>query len=191
MVPSASRPAIPVKRGVVQPFGHSLASESCIGPEGERIRRDPWGQGSYIIAFASETETGFDVALSESDIDNFIRAKGAIFSAIRTMLKIVDFPVDAIEDVYVAGGIGSGINMTQAIRIGMFPNLDLEKYHYIGNSSQQGAYAMLISRKARAMVAEISRGMTYLELSSHPGYMDEFVAACFLPHTDASLFVTA
>ena len=30
--------------------------------------------------------------------------------------------------------------------------------------------------------------MTYLELSTYPGYMDSFVAACFLPHTDRSLF---
>jgi hypothetical protein len=38
------------------------------------------------------------------------------------------------------------------------------------------------------MVSDIAGRITYLELSSHPGYMDEFVAACFLPHTDAGLF---
>jgi hypothetical protein len=47
---------------------------------------------------------------------------------------------------------------------------------------------MVTSRGAAEKVTEISRGITYLELSSHPGYMDEFVAACFLPHTDGSLF---
>jgi uncharacterized 2Fe-2S/4Fe-4S cluster protein (DUF4445 family) len=78
--------------------------------------------------------------------------------------------------------------MGQAIRIGMFPNLPLEKFHYIGNSSMLGAYAMMDSRRAAEMVTEIAGGITYLELSSHPGYMDEFVAACFLPHTDAALF---
>jgi uncharacterized 2Fe-2S/4Fe-4S cluster protein (DUF4445 family) len=70
----------------------------------------------------------------------------------------------------------------------MFPNLKIEQYHYIGNSSLSGAYAMLTSRKAAEMVTEIGQSMTYLELSSHPAYMDEFVAACFLPHTDATLF---
>jgi uncharacterized 2Fe-2S/4Fe-4S cluster protein (DUF4445 family) len=70
----------------------------------------------------------------------------------------------------------------------MFPKLPLERYHYIGNSSLSGAYAMAGSQGAAQTVTEISRGMTYLELSSHPGYMDEFVAACFLPHTDGSLF---
>ncbi|MDR3337262.1 MAG: ASKHA domain-containing protein [Treponema sp.] len=156
--------------------------------EGRRIKRDEYGVGRYVAAFAEDTESGREVALTETDIDNFIRAKGAIFSAIKTMLSLVDYPVEAIEDVYVAGGIGSGINMGQAIRIGMFPNLPLKKFHYIGNSSMLGAYAMTSSRKAADMVTQISRGITYLELSSHPGYMDEFVAACFLPHTDAGLF---
>ena len=30
--------------------------------------------------------------------------------------------------------------------------------------------------------------MTYLELSTGPTYMDEFVGACFIPHTDTNLF---
>ncbi|MDR2759331.1 MAG: ASKHA domain-containing protein [Spirochaetaceae bacterium] len=156
--------------------------------EGKRVCRDEWGMAGYTIAFAGETETGRELALTEGDIDNFIRAKGAIFSAIRTMLVSLDFTVDSIEEVYIAGGIGSGINVENAIRIGMFPKLPLERYHYIGNSSLSGAYAMVNSRRAAGKVTEISRGMTYLELSSHPGYMDEFVAACFLPHTDGGLF---
>ena len=48
--------------------------------------------------------------------------------------------------------------------------------------------AMLLSSEAREKVFELGRSMTYLELSNEPGYMDEFVAACFLPHTDRSLF---
>ncbi|MDR1030071.1 MAG: ASKHA domain-containing protein [Treponema sp.] len=156
--------------------------------EGKRTARDEWGIGSYILAFADQSESSRDIVLTETDIDNFIRAKGAIFSAIKTMLTMLDFPMDAIEGVYVSGGIGSGINVQNAIRIGMFPNLPLEQYHYIGNSSLSGAYGMLTSRKAAEKVLEIGRGITYLELSAHPSYMDEFVAACFIPHTDGSLF---
>jgi uncharacterized 2Fe-2S/4Fe-4S cluster protein (DUF4445 family) len=156
--------------------------------EGKRVRRDQWGTGAYVAAFAEETENRRDLLLWETDIDNFIRAKGAVFSAIRTMTAAVDLPMDAIEEVYIAGGIGSGINVEQAIRIGMFPKLPAGRYRYIGNSSLSGAYAMLSSRGARRKLRELSRGITYLELSSHPGYMDEFVAACFLPHTDGRLF---
>lgn len=156
--------------------------------EGNRVKRDHHGMGRYVIVTADESETGREVSINEVDIDNFIRAKGAIFSAIDTLLKSVDMTVDMIDKVYVAGGIGSGINMKNAVNIGMFPDVELEKFTYIGNSSLSGAYAMVVSDEAAAKCAEVATNMTYLELSTHPGYMDSFVAACFIPHTDSSLF---
>ena len=156
--------------------------------EGRRVKHDQHGMGRYVLAFADESETGREISINEVDIDNFIRAKGAIFSAIDTLLKSVDMPVEAIDHVYVAGGIGSGINMKNAVSIGMLPDVELEKYSYIGNSSLTGAYAMVLSQQANEKCTEVGANMTYLELSTYPGYMDSFVAACFIPHTDRSLF---
>ena len=156
--------------------------------EGERVKRDQHGMGRYVLATAEESETGREVAINEVDIDNFIRAKGAIYSGIDTLLQSVDMTPDCIDQVLVAGGIGSGINMKNAISIGMLPDVELEKYQYIGNSSLTGAYAMVVSDQAIEKCHEVGANMTYLELSTYPGYMDSFVAACFLPHTDASLF---
>ena len=156
--------------------------------EGERVKRDQHGMGRYVLATAEESETGREVSINEVDIDNFIRAKGAIYSGIDTLLQSVDMTPDCIDQVLVAGGIGSGINMKNAISIGMLPDVELEKYHYIGNSSLTGAYAMVVSDQAIEKCHEVGANMTYLELSTYPGYMDSFVAACFLPHTDASLF---
>ena len=156
--------------------------------EGDRIKRDSHNMGRYVIATAEESETGREVSINEVDIDNFIRAKGAIFSAIDTLLQSVDMTPDCIDKVYVAGGIGSGINMKNAVNIGMFPDVELEKFQYIGNSSLTGAYAMVMSDEATAKTAEVAANMTYLELSTYPGYMDSFVAACFIPHTDSRLF---
>ena len=156
--------------------------------EGSRIRRDHHGMGRYVLAEPQESETEREISINEVDIDNFIRAKGAIFSAIETLLNSVDMSVEGIDDVYVAGGIGSGINMKNAVNIGMFPDVPLEKFHYIGNSSLTGAYSMVMSDDAAKKTAEVAANMTYLELSTHPGYMDSFVAACFIPHTDSRLF---
>ena len=145
--------------------------------------------GSYVLAFeGEEAGSSKDVEITEVDIDSFIRAKGAIFSAIRTMLSYCDFDISMIENVYVAGGIGSGINMANAINIGMFPDIPVEMYHYVGNTSLAGAYAMLCSTESERKVYDLAANMTYIELSTIPQYMDEFVGACFLPHTDASLF---
>ena len=167
--------------GIINPKGKFVR-------EGERIHRDKYGMGSYVLAFQKDAGAEKDVEITEVDIDNFIRAKGAIFSAIRTMLNSLEFDVSMIEEVYVAGGIGSGINMKNAVNIGMFPDIPLEKFHYIGNSSLSGAYTMLLSKEAERKTYQVASNMTYLELSTVPTYMDEFVAACFIPHTDTSMF---
>ena len=169
--------------GIINPKGKFIR-------EGKRIKHDKYGMGSYILAFEEEAGSVKDVEITEVDIDNFIRAKGAIFSAIRTMLTSLDFDVSMIDDVYVAGGIGSGINMQNAVNIGMFPDIPIEKFHYIGNSSLTGAYLMLLSTPAEKKTYELAANMTYMELSTVPIYMDEFVGACFIPHTDTSMFPT-
>lgn len=156
--------------------------------ESERIVHDEHGMGSYVLAWQRDTGGVKDVVINEVDIDNFIRAKGAIYSATATMLAALDLDASMIERVYVAGGIGSGINMRNAVTIGMFPDIPIGQFSYIGNSSLTGAYAMLLSSGALEKVEELGASMTYLELSNVPGYMDAFVAACFLPHTDATLF---
>ncbi len=165
-----------------------INAKGLIVREGKRVARDKHGMGRYILAFAGESETGREISINEVDMDNFIRAKGAIFSAIDTLLAAVDMPMEVIEYVYVAGGIGSGINMKNAVSIGMLPDVELEKFHYIGNSSLTGSYAMAYGTQAEEKCKELAANMTYLELSTHPGYMDNFVAACFIPHTNAALF---
>jgi uncharacterized 2Fe-2S/4Fe-4S cluster protein (DUF4445 family) len=148
--------------------------------EGERVRADEW-DGRYFVVSKG-------VVITETDIDNFIRAKGSVFSALRTMLGLTGMEPADIDNFYIAGGIGSAINIASAVRIGMLPALPGERYAYIGNTSLAGAYCALLSADARSGLAEIAGSMTYIELSAHPGYMDEFIAACFLPHTDAALF---
>ena len=155
--------------------------------DGKRVVRDEY-EAKYVLAFEDESGNGDMVSIDETDIDNFIRAKAAIFSAARTMFKALDMPVEVTDKVVLAGGIGSSINIPNAIKIGMVPNLPVEKFSFIGNSSLSGSCAMLVSEAAEEKVFDIGHNMTYLELSTEPGYMEEFVAACFLPHTDASLF---
>ncbi len=168
--------------GIISPKG-------AIIREGRRILRDQSGIGRFVIVEGTAHQR--EIFIDEVDIANFVRAKGAIFSAIITMLKCVDMDVSMIEHIYIAGGIGSGLNIKNAVTIGMLPRLHEDQYTYLGNTSLTGAVCMLLSDDAVNKVDEISSGLTYLELSTQPGYMDEFVAACFLPHTDASLFAEA
>ena len=158
---------------------------------GRRVRFDENGMGEYVIAFREDTGAARDITINEVDIDNFIRAKGAVFSAAMTMLGAAGMDPQALERVYIAGGIGSGIDMDNAVAVGMLPDIDRGRFSYVGNTSLTGVWAMLASRECRERVDALASGMTYLELSSEPGYMDAFVAACFLPHTDGRLFPSA
>lgn len=166
---------------IIDPKGHFRR-------EGKRVLHDEHGQGRYVIAFEDESADGSEVSINETDIDNFIRAKGAIFSAVLLMLRKLDMTPDVLDYIWIAGGIGSGIDFKSAITIGMFPDVELDKFHYIGNSSLTGSYAALLAKDAEDKVEELARNMSYVELSNEAGYMDEFVSACFLPHTNAYLF---
>lgn len=129
-----------------------------------------------------------DLVITENDIKNLIRTKGAVFSACSLLLKNVGFTYDKLDAIYIAGGFGRYLDIENAIRIGLFPDVDRSKFHYLGNSSLLGSYLILISDRNRKLVNEIANKMTYLELSTEPGYMNEYTGALFLPHTHIDYF---
>jgi uncharacterized 2Fe-2S/4Fe-4S cluster protein (DUF4445 family) len=150
--------------------------------------RSVGGIAEYLLVPAEQSGTGADIAITEADLDNLIRTKGAIYAGIATLLGQMEMPAEAIEQVYIAGGFGRYLELDQAITIGLLPEFAEEKVKYIGNGSLLGAHLVLLSRAAHETAGEIARGMTYLELSTNPGFMDNYVSALFLPHTDQHLF---
>ncbi|MEY7999790.1 corrinoid activation/regeneration protein AcsV [Clostridium sp. Mt-5] len=155
-----------------------------------RIRFDEHGIGEYILSFKEQYDLDRDISITEVDIDNFIRAKAAIYSGITTLLNNLAMDFTAIDKIYIAGGIGNSLDIGNAVKIGMLPDIEQSKIHYIGNSSLMGCYLTLMSEDARHKLEEIANSMTYVELSVESQYMDEFVSACFLPHTDIDKFPT-
>lgn len=153
-----------------------------------RIRFDENGIGEYIIVFKEQCELEKDVAITEVDIDNFIRAKGAIYSGVTSLLNGLGMDFTMIDKLYIAGGIGNSLDIGNSIKIGMLPDIDEDKISYVGNSSLMGCYLTLMSEDARCKLEEVANHMTYVELSVEPGYMDQFISACFLPHTDIEKF---
>ncbi len=129
-----------------------------------------------------------NLVITENDMANLIRTKGAIFSACSLLLKNVGLSLKDLDAVYIAGGFGQHLNIENAIRIGLFPDLGRDKFHYLGNSSLLGAYLILVSDKNRDLVDEIAKKMTYIELNTAPNYMSEYTGSLFLPHTDINLF---
>jgi uncharacterized 2Fe-2S/4Fe-4S cluster protein (DUF4445 family) len=142
----------------------------------------------YILVPANESATGSPISISETEVENVIRAKAAIFSASALMLARVGLDFDSLDRVYIAGSFGRFLDLEQAISIGMIPDLPHERYRFLGNASLTGSYMALVSRAHRRRQLEIARRMTNIELSTEPEYMDRYTAALFLPHTDIGLF---
>jgi len=142
----------------------------------------------YVIATEDETETGSPIVITETDIDNLIKSKGAVFAAMKCLVDYIGLSFDQLDAIFVAGGFGSYLNIPKAIAIGLLPDIALEKIQFIGNSSLTGARLSLISEDTFEKCLNISKSMTNIELSHYPPFMDEFVAALFLPHTNRKLF---
>lgn len=155
------------------------------GLQTDRIRKGD--DGVEFVFFKSHER---DVVLSESDIENILRAKAAIYAGVSLLLKEVGFGLEAIERVYIAGGFGNYLNVERAIILGMLPDIPKDTFSFIGNASVTGAYLCLLSEDLRKEAEEIASKMTYMELSVSRNFMDEYMSALFLPHTDMKQFPT-
>jgi uncharacterized 2Fe-2S/4Fe-4S cluster protein (DUF4445 family) len=153
------------------------------------IRQGESGR-EYVLAYAPNTQVNQDIVLSEVDIDNLMRAKGAMYAGYITLLESVGLSIHDLEQIILAGAFGSFINIENAITIGLLPDLPLEKFTYVGNGSLLGATIVAFSREMLEEERRVALMMTNFELSETPGFMDRYMAALFLPHTQAEYFPT-
>jgi uncharacterized 2Fe-2S/4Fe-4S cluster protein (DUF4445 family) len=153
----------------------------------QRIRPGPDGM-EYVLAYREDTATGADMVITEVDIDNLMRAKAAMYAGYVTLLQSVGLSVGNLEQVVIAGAFGSFIDVERAITIGLLPELPLDRFLFIGNGSLLGARLISFCNEILDDGERISRMMTNIELSESPAFMDNYVAAMFLPHTNSAEF---
>jgi uncharacterized 2Fe-2S/4Fe-4S cluster protein (DUF4445 family) len=142
----------------------------------------------YVVAWADETETGRDIALTKVDVDNLMRAKGAVYAGFSVLAAGVGLDLADVEQVLVGGAFGKYINVEKAVQIGLLPDLPWDRFRFLGNTAVQGAYRSLLSRDERTHAEAIARQMTYVELSADNTFYEAFTAALFLPHTEITRF---
>lgn len=145
------------------------------------------GEKQYIVAFPEETETGRALVITQTDIDNILRSKAAIFAAIKSLSDYAGVAFNKLEKIYVAGGFGNYLNIDKAVGIGLLPDIPRERIEFIGNSSLMGARMALVSCYALEKAIDISQRMTNIELSHFAPFADEYMAALYLPHIDREL----
>ena len=154
---------------------------------GNRLK-DKDGMKYYVVVPASESETGSDLMISQADLDSLIRSKAAMYTVLETITSSVGMSLKDLSKFYVAGTFGSYIDPKSAISIGMLPDLPIDSYKSLGNSSIGGATMAITSNDCLNEIDNIRDRITYLELNVNQEFMNRFSAARFLPHTDNLLF---
>ena len=168
--------------GIIQPTG-----KFNVDDDHPRITKDG-DETAYILAYAHETSVDKDILFLESDIDNLIRSKGAVYAGFRVLLNQTGMDFSMIDRLIITGGFGQYLDLEKAVTIGLLPDIDRSKFQYLGNSSIGGAYMALLSKTYRKEAIDISNRMTYVDFSSNNQFMDEFTSAMFIPHTDLNAF---
>ena len=136
---------------------------------------------------AKNTPTGRDITVTQADINEIQLAKGAVRAGIDTLLEATGTAVEDVEELILAGAFGSYLDLGNAIRIGLLPQLPHAVYRQVGNAAGIGAKAVLVSTGERTRARELASRTRYLELTSFPGFHRRFARSSgFAPLTPAS-----
>ena len=149
---------------------------------------DSEGVKEVILVEAKDSAIGKDITVDENDIKNLIHSKGAIYTGIEVLLKEAGFKKSDIKHIFIAGGLGTALNIRSAINIGLLPDLPEKNFIFLGNTSVAGAKMCLLSSEAMEAAEIIANKMAYLDLSTSASFMNSYSAALFLPHTDIESF---
>ena len=146
------------------------------------------GGPCFIVAEAARTAGGGEILFSQADMDNLMLSKAAMYTMLTVMTEAAGVSFDDLEQFFIAGAFGAYVAPDKAVTIGMVPDIPLERYQLLGNSSLEGARRALLSIVELERIEEIGRAMTYVEMNESREFMNGFMAARFLPHTDLHLF---
>lgn len=138
----------------------------------------------FLLVPSVKSGSGRDIVITQNDVNEIMLAKGAIQAGLKILLEATQTPLEAVQEVIVAGAFGSFLNIHNAIHIGLFPRLPNAQYRQVGNAAALGARWILISRVARQRARDLARMTNYLELTTYPRFSRQFALGMLFPETD-------
>ena len=131
------------------------------------------GEPAFVL---DETGTVF---LTQRDIRQMQLAKAAIRAGIKLLEKKIGLEDSDIEQILLAGAFGNYIRKESALRIGLLPDVPLERIVFVGNAAAAGARMILLSRHCRDKAGELARTIEYIEIAHEPGFQDVYADCMF------------
>jgi len=139
---------------------------------------------NFLVASPEESFNGRNICLTQRDVRELQLAKGAVAAGIEILMKEMQIGIKDIDGVYLAGALGNYINPYSAMRIGMIPTVDPDKIKSLGNAASTGASMVLLSKSYWRKSIDLSRSISYIELSTHPEFTDHFIEHLNFPDTN-------
>jgi uncharacterized 2Fe-2S/4Fe-4S cluster protein (DUF4445 family) len=162
------------RAGMIDKSGSLVDSEHITTVENEK-------------AFSIDCGCSDALYITQAEIQNFMKSKAAMFTLLLVLTRSVGISFSDIRNVYVSGALGTGINPTKAIGIGMLPAWPAEIVKPLGNSSLEGARMLLVDGELVHTINAIVEKITYKHMHDDPEFMKEFLGAVFIPHTNPEL----
>lgn len=153
--------------GIIEPNGRF--SKQIKSPRVLTIDR----AAAFVLAWPWETKTGRGVTVTARDVRAIQLGKAALFAGVYVLLETAG--VKKLDTVYLAGAFGSYIDKERASAIGLFPHVDKEHVHIIGNAAGDGAVEALLDERARILTEQSTVKVRYVELAGNPRFQELFV----------------
>jgi uncharacterized 2Fe-2S/4Fe-4S cluster protein (DUF4445 family) len=176
--------AVMLDAGIIDSTGRLLQPEEINPLLSAKIRhRLTTIDGSLAFVLTSghpNADQGL-VYLTQKDIRQLQLAKAAIHAGIMLLLRDTGINASSIAKLLLAGAFGNYIDRRNAVRIGLLPELPLDRIHFVGNAAGTGAEMVLISRPRRKRAAELTRQIQYLEIALQPDFQTVFSDSLLFP----------
>jgi uncharacterized 2Fe-2S/4Fe-4S cluster protein (DUF4445 family) len=160
-----------LRHGVIDSRGTIEKALPCVHASDHHIE--------IVLVEASESGSKKAVVVTRKDIHEIQLAKGAIRSGIEVLLQSAGIHADDVEKWVIAGAFGTYLDISSAIRIGMFPEVPIERFLQVGNAAGEGAKQMLLSKGKRQNAKNIAQQINYVELTIFPGFTERFINSMY------------
>ncbi len=164
-----------LEAGIVEKNGRMIRKEEAIerGMPATLVEQLVTVDDAPAVLLAT-TEDGLPIVLSQQDIREVQLAKGAIYGGILTLMKYLNIDTAELDSVMLAGAFGNYIDKASALRIGLLPQVGVDKIVSIGNAAGTGSCMALLSQAERARASAIAVVTDHVELSANMDFQAYF-----------------
>lgn len=142
------------------------------------LRTGAMDKTGLLLAAAGETQS-----ITQKEIRDLQMAKAAVRTGIEVLLQRAGLKETEVEKVWLAGGFGYYIEVTDAIEIGLLPESFRGKTVSVGNASLQGAvvYAGMEKEQAEQLEVVLRKKCVPVNLAEEDYFIEHYVERMEFP----------